>query len=291
MDGFFSPNYTQTPNDLFDTHLAKMGEAELKVILAIIRLTLGYHKTAARASLTRLQEMTGLSRQGVIDGATAAEAKRFIIKAWDGGVTEWILNINEDQAGGDQPARQSSKSGQASRPTGQRSRPTGQPTRPPTSKENLVNKSDKENVGADAPAGSKLAPDTEGAYRLFNLLGDNLAAMGRRSPKNFPSLACKEKFLAAENRLGHDLEKAIRRSLEKSILSISGIVDFVAKWQADQPPSPQASPGRRPGGSSRPPIVPDDPENKRSSARALIEQALQKKGDKDDDGSAEPTDK
>lgn len=72
MPGFESPNYTQTPNDLFDRLLPEMGEAELKVTLALIRLTFGWHTTRARASISYLMQATGLSNRHVIAGSKAA---------------------------------------------------------------------------------------------------------------------------------------------------------------------------------------------------------------------------
>jgi len=79
MTGFESPNYTQTPNDLFDSLMKGMSEAELKVTLAVIRGTFGYHRTAFKMSLAKLAKLTGLSENGAIAGAEAAE-KRGTIK-------------------------------------------------------------------------------------------------------------------------------------------------------------------------------------------------------------------
>lgn len=71
--GFEQPNYTQTPNALFDKYLAEIDSmTELKVVLAIVRKTLGWHKTRDIISITQLEKMTGLSRQGVIDGVEKA---------------------------------------------------------------------------------------------------------------------------------------------------------------------------------------------------------------------------
>lgn len=100
MTGFESPNHTQTPNDLFDIHMAKMGESELKVTLAIIRKTLGYHKTKDAISLTQLQKLTGLSRQGASDGTTAAIARGLVEVVGVGkrGVLIYGLVIGADQS-------------------------------------------------------------------------------------------------------------------------------------------------------------------------------------------------
>jgi phage replication O-like protein O len=74
ISGYEAPNYTQTPNELFDL-IPEMGIAELKVTLVVVRKTLGWHKREDRISLTQLQELTGLSRQGVIDGILDAVAR------------------------------------------------------------------------------------------------------------------------------------------------------------------------------------------------------------------------
>jgi phage replication O-like protein O len=67
MSRIEAPNYTQTPNVVFDS-LAIFTDCQLRVILAICRKTFGWHKNRDRISLSQLQKMTGLSRRGVIDG-------------------------------------------------------------------------------------------------------------------------------------------------------------------------------------------------------------------------------
>lgn len=62
-----APNYTQIPNALIGM-MPRMKEAELRVTLAIARQTFGWHRERDVISLTQLKEMTGLSRQGVING-------------------------------------------------------------------------------------------------------------------------------------------------------------------------------------------------------------------------------
>ena len=71
FEGLEPPNHTQVPNALFDDLMCQMKEAELRVTLAICRYTFGWHKKEDEISLTRLQSMTGLSRQGVIQGIEA----------------------------------------------------------------------------------------------------------------------------------------------------------------------------------------------------------------------------
>jgi len=70
---FKSPNYTQVPNDLFDIHMREMGGSELKVVMAITRQTVGFHKEKAEYSIRKIMEMTGLSRNSVKNGAKKAQ--------------------------------------------------------------------------------------------------------------------------------------------------------------------------------------------------------------------------
>lgn len=96
MAGFQEPNYTQLPNDVF-LLMPKMKEAELRIVLALCRLTFGFHKFRTRASLTKLQKMTGLSRQGVLNGAEQAESRGLITKISGRGVNEWVVNVVDQQ--------------------------------------------------------------------------------------------------------------------------------------------------------------------------------------------------
>lgn len=73
--GFQHPNHTQVPNDLFDVHLRDMGLAELKVVLAVLRETLGWQRHRAELTLDELAELTGLDRGSVLDGAGRAERR------------------------------------------------------------------------------------------------------------------------------------------------------------------------------------------------------------------------
>jgi DNA replication protein DnaD len=67
------PNYTQAPNVFFDEMMPEIDTlSELKVVLAIIRQTFGWHKNEDELSLSRLEDLTGLSRPSVIVGTEAA---------------------------------------------------------------------------------------------------------------------------------------------------------------------------------------------------------------------------
>lgn len=98
MSGFSPPNHTQCPNDLFDVHMANMSEAELRIVLAAVRKTLGYHKTKDAISLSQFMKMTGLARQSVIRGIEAAIKHGFIKQVGEGtrGIAIFELNINDN---------------------------------------------------------------------------------------------------------------------------------------------------------------------------------------------------
>jgi len=87
---FDSPNHTQAPNDLFDSFMRHMNEAELKVTLAVIRGTLGYHRDGFDCSISKMAEMTGLSENGVMAGAADGERRGTIERILDGKkTTHW----------------------------------------------------------------------------------------------------------------------------------------------------------------------------------------------------------
>ena len=96
MKGFQSPNYTQVPNDLFDIHMRDMENSELKVTLAIVRQTIGYHRDEVKFSIPKLMEMTGLSRNAVKAGAEAAEKRGTLerLNPNEQGSAEWGLVVD-----------------------------------------------------------------------------------------------------------------------------------------------------------------------------------------------------
>jgi hypothetical protein len=73
--------------------MATLSGAQVKVLLAVIRCTLGYHQTSRHISLTAMMTMTGVSRQGVIESAQELEKLGLIGREAEGGVTEWSLKI------------------------------------------------------------------------------------------------------------------------------------------------------------------------------------------------------
>jgi DnaD/phage-associated family protein len=97
MSGYQSPNYTQTPNDLFDVLLPEMGYAELKVSLCILRNTLGYHRDGVTLSIRTIARMTGLTTRNVLEGAKAAEERGTLTRAVSSTMTTtWLPVIAKD---------------------------------------------------------------------------------------------------------------------------------------------------------------------------------------------------
>jgi len=61
------------PNHFLDQVMPDVDNlAELKILLAIIRKTTGWHQQTKTITISELQALTGLSRQAVIDGLTSA---------------------------------------------------------------------------------------------------------------------------------------------------------------------------------------------------------------------------
>jgi Bacteriophage replication protein O len=89
--GFDSPNYTPTPDALFDELAPNLTEAELRVLLYIIRRTFGFKRDADAISLSQLvsgittkdgrvlDHGTGMSRPGVTKGVKGLVEKGVII--------------------------------------------------------------------------------------------------------------------------------------------------------------------------------------------------------------------
>lgn len=71
------PNYTQIPNVVLDS-MSEMSDSEFRVVLAVARQTFGWHRERDKISVSQLQKLTGLSRQGVVNGIKAGERRGLI---------------------------------------------------------------------------------------------------------------------------------------------------------------------------------------------------------------------
>lgn len=60
-----APNYTQSPNVLFDEIFKALKEGELRIVLVLIRQTFGWHKEWDRISIGKIAEKSGLDKRSV----------------------------------------------------------------------------------------------------------------------------------------------------------------------------------------------------------------------------------
>ena len=91
FDGFASPNYTSIPDDFFDVLAPELTEAELRVLIYLMRRTFGWKKSSDDVSLKQLVEGittregrvldrgTGMSKSAVVRGLAGLEEKGVII--------------------------------------------------------------------------------------------------------------------------------------------------------------------------------------------------------------------
>lgn len=90
--GFYSPKYTQVPDDLFDELMSELSGSELKVLLYVIRRTFGFKKDSDLISLSQmvsgivkkdgtiLDKGTGLSKEGVSKALKSLVEKGILMK-------------------------------------------------------------------------------------------------------------------------------------------------------------------------------------------------------------------
>lgn len=98
MTGFQAPNYTQVPNDFFEM-AASMGEAELKVVLCLIRETFGYHREECELSIRTLARKAGLTPRNAFNGTAKAISRGLIQKTVSPtNITKWRAVVGEDTA-------------------------------------------------------------------------------------------------------------------------------------------------------------------------------------------------
>lgn len=152
-NGIQPPNYTQIPNALLGDLkkgnvtepglMSEMAGSELKVYLAVCRLTFGFHQLRRRASIKMIMKFTGMAKQSVYNASEKLEEKGLIERQKDGGVTLWKAIVYYlDPPTGDNYVNLESKNktGESKNKT-----PNGLKIRHPSKKETLeINKEDKE---------------------------------------------------------------------------------------------------------------------------------------------------
>jgi len=91
---FQIPNFTQTPNIIFDEHMKILSGAEYKIIMAICRKTFGWQKRKDKISISQISEMTGLGSTEIKNSIKKLEILDLIqCKKAAGIITEFELNV------------------------------------------------------------------------------------------------------------------------------------------------------------------------------------------------------
>lgn len=94
------PNHTQISNIIIDHYMPLLKGSEFKVVVAIARKTIGWHKNKEKVSLSVLEKMTGLSRQGVATAVKRLEEDKVIDVYRDGPINIYEINYSGSQISG-----------------------------------------------------------------------------------------------------------------------------------------------------------------------------------------------
>lgn len=99
----FAPAYTQTPNELFDQWLPLLCESELKVLLVVVRKTIGFNTMYRVITVSDIAKSTGMKKDTVTQAAKSLNSKGMITRNVVGPLgkqeTIYSLNIIEDLYG------------------------------------------------------------------------------------------------------------------------------------------------------------------------------------------------
>jgi len=76
--GYESPHWTPLPDAFYDEHLRYLSGSEVKILVTIFRLTVGWKKAEEKISAPRLADRTGLAESTVRETTKKLEAKGLI---------------------------------------------------------------------------------------------------------------------------------------------------------------------------------------------------------------------
>jgi len=245
-----APNYTQLPNAVLGDVakggvvlpglMASMGEAELKVTLALARLTIGFHRDDTRTPLSRLMQITGMSRQGVLIGIEQAEERGTIEVLRDGGVNEYRLLVYElDQVVNNVDQQLVNNVDQSVYNVDQ----AGLQRRPPSNKETInthhKDTGEKETTPAQNPRralAADLEPDGDDAVYLFSKLAEERERKELSPVRRWGTMAQRQRFEQAVKRLNGRTKEAIDVALSKEIVDLPRMVAFLYEYRLDMRP-------------------------------------------------------
>lgn len=91
-EGFSGPNGTIVPDDVFDVLAPRLSEAELRVLLYIVRRTFGFGKNADAISLKQLTQGI-VARDGRILDHGTGMSRKAVIKGCEGLAQKGIISI------------------------------------------------------------------------------------------------------------------------------------------------------------------------------------------------------
>lgn len=85
-------NYTRFPNIVAD-NIRDVSNADAKLLITICRQTFGYHREDARLSLSELVELTGISRQGILNSLESLIKRGWVLRHPKGQSFSYSINV------------------------------------------------------------------------------------------------------------------------------------------------------------------------------------------------------
>ena len=72
------PNHTQIPNTFIDESMSKLSHAQFKVLIAICRKTIGWHKHSDYISISQIMELANVSNKTAVNALVQLEDMGYI---------------------------------------------------------------------------------------------------------------------------------------------------------------------------------------------------------------------
>ena len=73
------PNHTQIPNVIIDRYMKELSLAQFKVLIAICRKTIGWHKQSDYISISQIVEISGVTAKTAVNALKDLERMDFIV--------------------------------------------------------------------------------------------------------------------------------------------------------------------------------------------------------------------